>query len=490
MPGRFWRLLAFVHRWLGIAGALLFLLWFASGIVMMYVRMPEVTPAERLEHARPIDAAAVTAPPADARAVAGAAVAPQIEMLGDRPVYRFGATRPPIFADTLEPLTPLRPDQSRTIAMSATGTDAAAVVRYLGALAVADQWTIALPPVFPLHHFALDDSAGTEVYVSARTGEVVMQTTRRERVLGYLGPVAHWLYVPVLRRNGPLWTRLIVWSSIAGCLLALSGLVAGIWRLSPSRRFRLGGVPSLSPYAGWMKWHHYAGLLFGVFTFTWIFSGLLSMDPFAVLSSEGVTPAQRAAVAGQGARQLPNLEQTKQALDAAARVLTPKSLALAWFRDRAYWLATDGVRQIIVPAANPESGTFERFDAVEIERAARDAAPVRAAVELTWLNDYDEQYYDRYQPRPLPVLRARYSDPDGTWMYLDPARGAIALVVRRPDRVNRWLYHGLHSLDPAWLRNHRPLWDLVVIALSIGGFAGVVTSVVPAWRRLRRRTRR
>jgi hypothetical protein len=75
-------------------------------------------------------------------------------------------------------------------------------------------------------------------------------------------------------------------------------------------------------------------------------------------------------------------------------------------------------------------------------------------------------------------------------MYLDPARGAIALVVRRPDRVNRWLYHGLHSLDPAWLRNHRPLWDIVVIALSIGGFAGVATSVVPAWRRLRRYARR
>jgi hypothetical protein len=58
-------------------------------------------------------------------------------------------------------------------------------------------------------------------------------------------------------------------------------------------------------------------------------------------------------------------------------------------------------------------------------------------------------------------------------------------TVGTRDRLNRWLYHGLHSLDPAWLRDRRPLWDVVVIALSLGGTAGVATSLVPAWRRVR-----
>ena len=36
-----WRkLLAYSHRWLGIAGCVLFVAWFISGIVMMYARMP------------------------------------------------------------------------------------------------------------------------------------------------------------------------------------------------------------------------------------------------------------------------------------------------------------------------------------------------------------------------------------------------------------------------------------------------------------------
>ncbi len=49
--------LAFLHRWLGIGGGALFVLWFASGVVTMYVRMPEVTPEERLARARPLDPA-------------------------------------------------------------------------------------------------------------------------------------------------------------------------------------------------------------------------------------------------------------------------------------------------------------------------------------------------------------------------------------------------------------------------------------------------
>ena len=39
----------FVHRWLGVALCLLFLLWFSSGVVMMYWGFPSVTAQDRLE---------------------------------------------------------------------------------------------------------------------------------------------------------------------------------------------------------------------------------------------------------------------------------------------------------------------------------------------------------------------------------------------------------------------------------------------------------
>ena len=51
------RLLILVHRWLGVALCLLFLIWFPSGIGMMYWGFPDVTERDRLGRAPALDAA-------------------------------------------------------------------------------------------------------------------------------------------------------------------------------------------------------------------------------------------------------------------------------------------------------------------------------------------------------------------------------------------------------------------------------------------------
>jgi hypothetical protein len=87
------------------------------------------------------------------------------------------------------------------------------------------------------------------------------------------------------------------------------------------------------------------------------------------------------------------------------------------------------------------------------------------------------------------VVRIRYDDPQRTWLYVDAARGAVVRKEERLTRLNRWLYHGLHSLDFPFLYDRRPLWDVVVIVLSVGGLALTLTTVVPACRRLLRHVR-
>ena len=57
------------------------------------------------------------------------------------------------------------------------------------------------------------------------------------------------------------------------------------------------------------------------------------------------------------------------------------------------------------------------------------------------------------------------------------------------SRLRRWLYQGFHSLDFPFLYFHRPLWDIVVILLSIGGTVLSFTTMLPAWRRLKRHGR-
>jgi hypothetical protein len=54
------------------------------------------------------------------------------------------------------------------------------------------------------------------------------------------------------------------------------------------------------------------------------------------------------------------------------------------------------------------------------------------------------------------------------------------------DRGNRWFYYGLHVMDWPGVFNRRPLWDILTIALLAGLAAISITTLLPAFRRLKR----
>lgn len=54
--GSWKRQLHLMHRWLGIGIGLLVLLWFGSGMVMMYVPYPALTEPERMAWLAPLAA--------------------------------------------------------------------------------------------------------------------------------------------------------------------------------------------------------------------------------------------------------------------------------------------------------------------------------------------------------------------------------------------------------------------------------------------------
>src|ERR1700682_5772656 len=59
------------HRYLGLGYCLLFAVWFLSGIVLLYVRMPELREADRLAHLPQLDLSALRLAPTEAFARAG-----------------------------------------------------------------------------------------------------------------------------------------------------------------------------------------------------------------------------------------------------------------------------------------------------------------------------------------------------------------------------------------------------------------------------------
>jgi hypothetical protein len=232
-----------------------------------------------------------------------------------------------------------------------------------------------------------------------------------------------------------------------------------------------------------MRWHHYSGLLFGVTTVTWVFSGLLSMDPWSWSPPTSATRAQREVVSG-GPLNLAGLAPAHIAAALAGfGSPPPKEADLIQFRGELYLRAERGLSSI----SAPERGVRPEVDRDALRESAKEAMPGVAIVDTEWLDRYDAYYYSRDRRLSLPVLRVRYADPQATWLYFDPARGAIARREERLSRVNRWLYHGLHSLDFPFLYTRRPLWDVVVIALSAGGIVLSVTTMSKGWRRLRRR---
>ena len=128
---------------------------------------------------------------------------------------------------------------------------------------------------------------------------------------------------------------------------------------------------------------------------------------------------------------------------------------------------------VIVSALRPRHGVFKRF-------SDQDMFDV-------WLKEHDSYYYSQEGTRPLPVLRVRFNEQ--TWLYLNPQHGQMTRYDRM-SRVNRWLYKGLHDLDLPFLVYRRPMWDITVIVLSMGGILLSLTTLLPAFRRLRRHARK
>jgi hypothetical protein len=510
---RWKRWLYLVHRWTGIALCLLFAAWFLSGVVMMYVDFPQLDRDERLSGLPPLDFSRAELSPAQAvarlsqgdfvaigaphenrpRAVDDPAqpltapAAVRLGMLLGRPVYRIdaggGAQPCVVFADSGELLREVTPalaalaveDFSRRWLARQAGDPPARHVE----VRQTDQWTLsaAMNAHRPLHRIALDDDRGSEFYVSSTTGEVVRDSVRLERALNYVGAVTHWIYPTVIRRHPQLWVWLVDILSSAGVVLALTGLWIGVlrWKRNP----RPG--KSRIPYRGLMRWHYITGAIFGLFTLTWVFSGLLSMNPGGFNPPRAPSAAERAVTSGvTQPLHIGDFNAAVPAFDAAVR-----EAELFHYDGQPLYLVTlrDGARRLLAP-----DGREVTTDRARLEARAPALLPAAPLARTEWLERYDDHYYSRHPERgerPLPALRVVFGDDPDTWFHIDAATGRVMERSTAVNRLYRWLYNGLHSWDIRWLWERRPLWDIAVIGFSLGGFALSLLGVIVGWRRLR-----
>jgi hypothetical protein len=502
------------HRYLGIAIAALVVVWFGSGIVMMYAGgMPRLAPEVRLERIAEVDMARVQLSLGEAAEKAGFDAragwgGPPVVLLSvmDRPAYRFG-DEATVFADNGELLEQVNLDQAKLIATKFMNLPEDRV-RYVRTLTQEDQWTLNERGNMPQYKFAADDGLGTELYV-APNGEVSMLTTSRARTLAYLGVIPHWLYFTPLRAQQPLWYDIMVWTATLACVLAVIGIVLGFVKLRWSRPFKLS---TAIPYAGWMRWHYITGMVFGVFTLTFAFSGLLSMEPYEWTNARGLPLARDVFTGGSlDFTGYPKVEPAVWNRVTEGRGIkevefsriqgghyylvrpTPDPDVVAKRRERLhqpYNVTGRAEPDRLLIAADTMQVRDEPFSEESIVARLKAAYPDVPIVEQTMLSDYDDYYYSRGEVTPLPVLRVKFDDPMQSWLYVDPAMNRPLTLVHRLNRLERWLFNGLHSLDFSFWYNSRPLWDVVMLTLLGGGLVSSFLGLYLGIGRMRRATGR
>ena len=477
------RWLLTVHRWLGVVVGTVMTLWCLSGFVMLYVDYPRLLPAEQLRGLPSLTAPFGTLPAASDMPLASA----RIEMAAGRPVLRLVPERAegraisqvraaPLNLDlsTGKPLAPpVRDDLNRIAAEFGRRSAIAGPVAAVTPITV-DQWTVqAFRANRPVIRVDYADAAGSTIYIAGLTGEVVQQTTRFERFWGWLGAVPHWLYPTVLRQNPAAWKQVVVWTSLTGCFLTVTGLWVGVARLRRGRDGALG-----SPYRGLWWWHHMTGLVFGLVTLTWVASGMFSMNPWGVFDSEaGQAERQRLAGPMRWADLRRALTQVRDLPPGTVRLesapLGGRTALVATSRDGR------GVRL-------DEAGRRAALTRADVARALGNGPPLAS---LTLLREGDSYYYTHKVPVRLPVWRAVLADAPATRLYIDATSGALLRTVDGAARAERWLWNAPHSFDLPGL-NQRTLRSLVLVPLL--AFVTLVcgTGAWMGWRKLARDVRR
>lgn len=466
--------LIWFHRWIGIATCLIFAAWFASGAVMLFQPFPSLPHGAQMALQAPVAPQTdLIAPAQAAAAVPGAETLRLIQRAG-RPAYvvEGGGLMRAFDARTGAPLPLLSPAQALAEARRIFGHAASATGPF-----DYDQWVVhnRFDPARPFYRLDANDADETQLYLSARSGELLQRTSRSARAWNWPGAVLHWAYVTPLRKHWRAWDASVWWLSLVCMLVAIAGMVLGIVRMLAARRLH---PPRLTFFRRlWLRWHHLLGLGAGVFVLGWIVSGWLSMDHGRLFSRGTPNAAQARAYAGCP-------------LAAVLAQVDPAGLAAGPARE--IGVTPLACRPVVTRTA--ADGSVERVDGSgrRIDDAAMQALVLRAvaagwpqAAEARILPADPTATYALAEGWPPTAWRVHPHAPSAADLYLDGNTGRLLTVMDTSRAAYAWAYYALHTGNVPGLTTRPALRRTLLLIPLAAGLLFSVTGVVLGWQRLR-----
>lgn len=474
------RFLFTIHRFLGAILSIFFLMWFISGLVLIYRGYPRFTKKEALMACDPLRPEALPAADSVAVMLARAGIdtlAPyelslENTLMGET-VYTVSAGK-----NTIR----MQPDGS--IASEPKAVDEPylhllakrwpneEIVR-IDTLHKLDVWTpfSRLRTDLPFYRLRLSGKEHRYLYVSSTTGKILSESTRSERFWAYVGAIPHWIYITGLRQNVELWKNVVIWIAAFGCFMVITGLYAGIDVYVRTRSKKFRGLKS--PYTKRRyRWHHLFGTLGGIFILTWIFSGMMSLIDLP----DWVTgvPADRPRVQLAGEQIPPHTFPADY-----RKVLKdyPETRRIIWtsFAGHTLMKIDNGEKEMVLDAGE-KMATPLSLNQNECLASVKKAYGIEPE-KVETMTRYDGYYHDRKGRLALPVYKITLDDPYETVVYMDPASDNYR-IVDREVRLNRWMFSKLHNLSFSNLTRYPWLWTLVMWVLLL---TGVLVSATGVW---------
>ena len=468
-----------IHRILGTVLSILFLMWFLSGMVMMYHSYPSVNDEQRVQHTGRILPSSVNDGSPWSFCDEGISSA-MLERIGETSVWHITTEEKEYLTDASNGQEISGFNANQLQAVAANWSSSLPVLK--DTLRNIDVWLIGAMPFkeYPIYHYSFDDGCGTELYVSSRTGKVLQMTDSSSRFWAWIGAIPHWIYITKLRAEGRQpWTSTVLWISGFGIVMVIAGIIVGIRSMYVARR-RKGEKRGITPYAKPLfRWHHLTGLIFGLFVLTWIFSGYMSLADAPII----IWPVHDQ----HSARQI------------YANQLSPELFRL----DCRKVLAADDVRRLSLMEmggmpfyqvwTNKEHYLVDAADTV-VKRVTLDEKKCRRIVDMihhpviietVMMNEYDNYYVSQKHKLPLPVCRVSVDDDDKSVYYINPSDGSCR-YYNTNKRAGKWMYSGLHALNIPFFVNHPVLRQVIMWALLLGGTIVSVTGLCLSFRYIRR----